>query len=109
MDLKLRDKKCDKHKTQNFSFYCFDDQSFLCSKCFKEHKKHNIEIIDDLREKSLLFKSLNKSNTSLNEYYIKVKKVLENVKTNLEESLSIINNKIEELKQSAPPGEGKNI
>ena len=109
MDLKLREKKCDKHKVQNFTFYCFDDQSFLCSKCFKDHKKHNIEIIDDLREKSLLFKSLNKSGTSLNDYYLKVKKVLEEVKTNLEESLNTINKKLEELKQSAPPGEGKNI
>lgn len=109
MEPKVKDKKCSHHKNTIFSFYCFDDKKFLCSKCFKEHKKHNIEIIDDLKEKSLFFKSLNKSGQSLTDYYLKIQKVLEKVKIDIQESLNIINKKIEELKQSAPPGEGKNI
>ena len=109
MELSISDKTCSHHKKTIFSFYCFDDKEFLCSKCFKDHKKHNIEIIDDLKEKSLFLKSLNKTGQSLTEFYIKMKKVLEDVKQEIEDSLSTINNKIDELRQSAPPGEGKDI
>jgi len=49
METPVDQKKCDNHKEVNIAFYCFDDNSFLCSKCFKEHKKHNIEIVDDLK------------------------------------------------------------
>ena len=109
MDLSISDKTCSIHKNTIFSFYCFDDNSLLCSKCFKEHKKHNIEIIDDLKEKALFLKSLNKTGQSLIDFYAKVKKVLEDVKQEIEDSLSIINKKLDELRQSAPPSEGKNI
>lgn len=109
MELKLSLKKCSNHKDQVFSFYCFDDKLFLCSKCFKDHKKHNIEIIDDLKEKSLFFKSLNKLGKSLTDYYLIIKNVLEKTKTEIEESLLLINKKLEELKQSAPPGGVNNI
>ena len=109
MDSDINSKNCRHHKDILFSFYCFDDKSFLCSKCFKEHKKHNIEIIDDLKEKSLFFKSLNKMGESLTDYYIKVQTILEKTKVEIEECLLIINKGVEELKQSAPPGGGKNI
>ena len=58
MDEPIELKKCDNHKEVNIAFYCFDDNSFLCSKCFKEHKKHDIEIIDDLKEKDKISISL---------------------------------------------------
>jgi len=109
MDTKIAEKKCSYHKDVPFSFYCFDDKEFLCSKCFKSHKRHNIEIIDDLKEKSLFYKSLNKLGQSLTDYYIKIQKVLETVKVEIEESLELINKKVDELKQSAPPGMGKDI
>ena len=109
MELSMSDKTCSIHKNTNFSFYCFDDKEFLCSKCFKEHKKHNIEIIDDLKEKSLFLKSLNKTGKSLPDFYDKMKNVLENVNKEIEDSLSKINKNLEELRQCAPPGEGKNI
>lgn len=109
MEPKVKDKKCSHHKNTIFSFYCFDDKEFLCSKCFKEHKKHNIEIIDDLKEKSLFFKSLNKMFLSLTDYYLKVKSILEKVKNEIEDSLIIINEKIEDLKKSSAPEEGKSI
>ena len=60
MELSIGDRSCSRHKNATYSFYCFDDKEFLCSKCFKDHKKHNIEIIDDLKEKSLFIKSLTK-------------------------------------------------
>lgn len=109
MESKIKDKKCSHHKNTIFSFYCFDDKEFLCSKCFKEHKKHNIEIIDDLKEKTLFFKSLNKMYLTLNDYYLKVKKVLEKVKSEIEVSLKTINEKIADLQKSAPPDESKSI
>jgi len=70
-------------------------------KMFKDHKKHNIEIIDDLKEKSLFIKSLTKTGQSLIEFYSKIKKVLESVKQEIEDSLLTINNKLDDLKQSA--------
>ena len=109
MELSMSDKTCSIHKNTNFSFYCFDDKEFLCSKCFKEHKKHNIEIIDDLKEKSLFLKSLNKTGKSLPDFYDKMKNVLENVSKEIEDSLLKINKNLEELRQCAPPGEVKNI
>ena len=109
MDSRINSKKCCHHKDLIFSFYCFDDKSFLCNKCFKEHKKHNIEIIDDLKEKSLFFKSLNKMGQSLTDYYIKMKQILEETKAEIEDSLLIINKKLEELKESAPPNDVKNV
>ena len=109
MELSISDKTCSHHKKTIFSFYCFDDKEFLCTKCFKEHKKHNIEIIDDLKEKSLFIKSLNKTGQSLIDFYSKIKKVLEEVKQEIEDSLSTINKKLDDLRQSAPPGDFKNI
>ena len=102
-------KRCFYHKDTAFSFFCFDDKKILCSKCFKDHKKHSIEIIDDLKERTLFLKSLNKKGQSLIEYYLEIKTVLEKVKSEIEESLNIINQKIEELKNSTPLGEIKNI
>ena len=109
MEIPIDERKCDNHKDINLAFYCFDDKSFLCSKCFKEHKKHNIEIIDDLKEKSLFFKSLNKMGLNLIDYYIKMKQILEDTKEEIEKSLLIIEQKLEELKQDAPPSDAKNI
>ena len=109
MEPKIKDKKCSHHKNTIFSFYCFDDKEFLCSKCFKDHKKHNIEIIDDLKEKTLFFKSLNKMYLSLTDYYLKVKKILEKVKSEIEISLKTINEKLVDLQKSSQPDESKSV
>ena len=109
MDSTVFKKRCFYHKDTVFSFFCFDDKKFLCSKCFKDHKKHNIEIVDDLKERTLFMKSLNKKGQSLIEYYLEMKKVLEKVKSEIEESLNIINKKVEELKKTMPSGEINNI
>ena len=39
---------CANHKESKFSFYCFDDKSYLCDECFREHKDHKIEIKSDI-------------------------------------------------------------
>ena len=109
MEEPIEQKKCDNHKEINIAFYCFDDNSFLCSKCFKEHKKHNIEIIDDLKEKDKIYKSLIASKLNFTEYYTKVKLILEKLQQNLQKTLQFISKNLEELKNSAPPSESKSI
>ena len=109
MEVPVDQKKCDNHKEINIAFYCFDDNSFLCTKCFKEHKKHNIEIVDDLKEKDKIYKSLLAANLNFNEYYNKVKIIIEKVQSNIQQTLEFITKKMEELKNAAPPGEIKSI
>ena len=109
MDEPIDLKKCDNHKEVNIAFYCFDDNSFLCSKCFKEHKKHNIEIIDDLKEKDKIYKSLISSKLNFTDYYIKIKQILEKLQQNIQKVLQFISTKLDDLKNSAPPSELKSI
>ena len=109
MDEPIDLKKCDNHKEVNIAFYCFDDNSFLCSKCFKEHKKHNIEIIDDLKEKDKIYKSLIASKLNFTDYYIKIKQILEKLQQNIQKVLQFISTKLDDLKNSAPPSELKSI
>lgn len=109
MEDSVEKKKCDNHKEINIAFYCFDDNAYLCSKCFKEHKKHNIEIVDDLKEKDKVYRSLLATKLNFSEYYIKVKKILEKVQLIINNTLQFIAKKTEEIKNSAPPGEAKSI
>ena len=41
---------CINHKDSKFLFYCFDDKSYLCEECFREHKSHNLEIKSDIKK-----------------------------------------------------------
>ena len=109
MEIQIQNKKCDNHKEINIAFYCFDDNSNLCSKCFKEHKKHNIEIIDDLVDKDRIYKSLLATKLTFSEYYQKIKGILENSLTNIQKLLQILTKREEDLKNGAPPGKAKNI
>jgi len=109
MDVPIEEKKCDNHREINIAFYCFDDNSSLCSKCFKEHKKHNLEIIDDLKEKDKIYKSLIASKLNFTDYYSKVKTILEKLEQNIQKAIEFISKKLDDLKNSAPPGELKTI
>ena len=109
MDTTIEQRKCDNHKEINIAFYCFDDNSFLCTKCFKEHKKHNIEIVDDLKEKEKVYKSLLAAKLNFTEYYKKVKTILEKVQANIQQTIQFISKKMEDLKNGAPPGELKSL
>ena len=40
---------CINHKDSKFLFYCFDDKSYLCDECYREHKLHKIEIKTDIK------------------------------------------------------------
>ena len=109
MDVPIEQKKCDNHPEIFIAFYCFDDNSFLCSKCFKDHKKHNIEIIDDLKDKDKIYKSLIAAKLNFTDYYTKIKLILEKVQQNMQKTLQFISTKLEDLKNSAPPSEIKSI
>ena len=109
MEIPIEQRKCNNHKEINIAFYCFDDNSFLCSKCFKDHKKHNIEIVDDLKEKDKVYKSLLGAKLNFTEYYLKVKKIIETIQLNIQNILQFISKKLEELKNAAPPGEVKSL
>ena len=109
MEIPIEQRKCNNHKEINIAFYCFDDNSFLCSKCYKDHKKHNIEIVDDLKEKDKVYKSLLGAKLNFTEYYLKVKKIIETIQLNIQNILQFISKKLEELKNAAPPGEVKSL
>ncbi len=109
MEVPIEQKKCNNHKEINMAFYCFDDNSCLCSKCFKDHKKHNIEIVDDLKDKDKIYKSIINANLNFEEYYIKVKKILEKVQLNIQKTLQFISKNIDNLKNDSPPNEVNSI
>ena len=109
MEVPVDQKKCDNHKEINIAFYCFDDNSYLCSKCFKDHKKHNIEIVDDLKEKDKIYKSLLAAKLNFSDYYAKIKKILEKVQSTIQQTIQSITKQMEGLNNSAPPGEVKSL
>ena len=109
MGTSVDQKKCDNHKEINISFYCFDDKSCLCSKCFKDHKKHNIEILDDLKEKDKIYKSLLAAKLNFASFYSKIKKILEKVQNSIQQTIQAITRQMESLNNSAPPGEVKSL
>ena len=79
-------KKCDEHKKENFKFYCFDDKKFLCDKCFKNHRKHNIEVKSELEILDNLYKSLNKEK-QIKEKLEELKSILTEVKEKIEKKI----------------------
>ena len=61
----FQNQKCSIHQNVPFEFFCFDDRTFLCGKCFKEHKKHKMEIKEDLYTKASIY-TQNSSQNSVN-------------------------------------------
>ncbi len=72
-------KNCINHEKQNPNFFCFDDKKFLCDACFKEHRKHNIETISEIKKYEIIYKKSFKNKSiidSLKEikiYWMKLK------------------------------------
>jgi len=90
--------KCTNHPNLSFSFYCFDDKTFLCQKCFKFHKKHNIEILCDLKEKAEFYsRTINTENFSFLGEYNEHKKALLNIRNLIDEKITDIDKKITNL------------
>ena len=79
----MDNKKCDEHKNENFNFYCFDDKKFLCDKCFKNHRKLNIEVKSELEIFDNLYKSLNKEK-QIKDKLEELKSILNEVKEKIE-------------------------
>ena len=92
--------KCSNHPNLAFSFYCFDDKIFLCQKCFKLHKMHNIEIICDLKEKADFYsRIINTKNFCFIDQYDEHKKTLLNIRNIIDEKISDIDKIIKNLKE----------
>lgn len=78
---------CVNHKDSKFLFYCFDDKSYLCEKCFREHKSHNVEIREDIKKVSDYIKYLRKTDSKI------IKKSYEDIEKNLKD----LKDKIEQI------------
>lgn len=76
---------CKNHKNTKFLFYCFDDKSFLCEECFREHKSHKIEIRADIKKVSDFIQFLKKSDSNnIKSIYDDIEKTLKNLKDEIE-------------------------
>ena len=94
-------KKCSIHPDTPFTFFCFDDKTFLCTKCFKEHKKHRLEIKEDLQLKAALYSKPSSENSVniLDKYNSFVEGLIE-IKQEIDKEIAEITNSIEEVKKN---------
>ena len=82
--------KCVNHQDKNSNFFCFDEKVLLCDSCFKEHRKHNIEVKSELKKNDTLFRSITKKN-SLTDNLKEMKKTLAEIKADIDKKLDKIN------------------
>ena len=82
--------KCVNHEDKNSNFFCFDERVLLCDICFKEHRKHNIEVKSELRKNDTIYHTITKKN-SITEDLRDIKTQLTELKTDIEKKLSKIN------------------
>jgi len=82
--------KCVNHQDKNSNFFCFDEKVLLCDSCFKEHRKHNIEVKSELKKNDTLFRSITKKN-SLTDNLKEMKKALAEIKADIDKKLDKIN------------------
>lgn len=95
------DIKCVNHIDVNFLFYCFEDKSFLCEECFREHKAHKVEIKADIKKVSDFIQLLKKSNSKdIKNIYEKIEKSLKELKDEIEKLLSEIQKLSEKFKDN---------
>ena len=88
--------KCVNHQDKNSNFFCFDEKVLLCDSCFKEHRKHNIEVKSELKKNDTLFRSITQKN-SLTENLKEMKKTLAELKTDIDIKLDKINTLVNSL------------
>ena len=88
--------KCVNHQDKNSNFFCFDEKVLLCDTCFKEHRKHNIEVISEIKKNDILFHSLVKKQ-SITENLIEIRTHLTKIKEDIDAKLTKINNLINSL------------
>jgi hypothetical protein len=88
--------KCVNHQDKNSNFFCFDEKVLLCDSCFKEHRKHNIEVKSELKKNDTIFRSITRKN-SLTENLKEMKKTLAELKTDIDKKLDKINTLVNSL------------
>ena len=91
--------KCINHQEKNSNFYCFDEKVFLCDTCFKDHKKHNIEVKSEIKKNDTIYRQITQKN-SISENLIEIKNKLTEIKVELEKKLTKINTLISSLNNS---------
>ena len=91
--------KCINHQDKNSNFFCFDEKLFLCDKCFKDHKKHNIEVKSEIIKNDAFYRTLTTKN-SITDNLKEMKTKLTNIKNDIEKKLTKINTLITSLNNS---------
>ena len=91
--------KCINHQEKNSNFYCFDEKVFLCDTCFKDHKKHNIEVKSEIKKNDTIYRQITPKN-SISENLKEIKNKLTEIKVELEKILTKINTLISSLNNS---------
>ena len=101
-------KKCINHKDQISNFYCFDDKVFLCDICFKDHRKHNVEVKSEIKKLEKIYKNLTK-NKSMSGNLEEIKSTLSEFKDKIEEILNKISSMIASINESNPSSDDNDI
>jgi len=92
---------CINHKDTKFLFYCFDDKSYLCEDCYREHKSHKVEIKKDIKKVSDFIELLKKSDsTNMIKMYEDIEKGLKKLKDNIEQIILEIGKVSEKMKNN---------
>ena len=90
------EEKCINHHEKNSNFYCFDEKVFLCDACFKDHKKHNIEVKSEILKIDAFYRTLTTKNLMIDNLK-EIKTKLTNIKSDIENKLTKINTLITSL------------
>ena len=83
---------CYLHDKSKYEYYYCDENKFLCSKCFKGHYSHNLELREDLKKKEKLYKELKNIKITYDDFFIKIQKGFEQIINELTEELNQIKN-----------------
>jgi len=108
MEKTANKKNCINHTEITPNFYCFDDKNFLCDSCFKEHKKHNIEVISEIKKHERIYNNL-KHNKSLQANFEEIKTNLKEIKNDLEQLITKIHSITSSLSHLGTSNFDKNI
>ena len=92
---------CINHKDSKFLFYCFDDKSYLCEECYREHKSHKVEIKTDIKKVSDFIGLLKRSDPkNMIKIYEDMEKGLKELKNKIEEILLEITKVLEKMRSN---------
>ena len=89
-DINWIEGKCVNHQDKVSNFFCFDEKVLLCDTCFKEHKRHNIEVKSEIKKNEIFYQNISKKN-SITDNLITIKNQLIEIKADIEKKLDKIN------------------